>query len=48
VHLVKERVTLIKPEENLIITNRNHHYTYDHLIISSGFHIDWDKIKGAQ
>ena len=24
VHLVKEKVKLIKPEENLIITNRNH------------------------
>ncbi len=38
----------MKPEQNLVITNRNHEYTYDHLIIASGFVIDWDRIKGAR
>lgn len=48
VHLVKERVSRIKPKENLIITEKNHEYTYDQLIISSGLKLDWEKIKGAK
>ena len=39
-------VSKILPKENKIITSDGKEFTYDHLVLSTGFRIDYNKIEG--
>jgi NADH dehydrogenase FAD-containing subunit len=44
----KQKVTKIDAENNALYVENGDRYTYDNLIISTGFKLDWNKIKGAK
>lgn len=43
----KESIVKIDAENNTLYTESGHKFTYDHLIVATGFKHDWHKIKGA-
>lgn len=44
----KERVTHIDAETNTIHTDKREKITYDHLVVSSGLQLNYDKIKNSK
>jgi NADH dehydrogenase FAD-containing subunit len=44
----KERVTHIDADKNTIHTDKREKITYDHLVVSSGLQLNYDKIKNSK
>jgi sulfide:quinone oxidoreductase len=45
---ISDSVELIEPENNTILTSKGEKHTYDYLIISTGFKINLNGIKGLK
>ena len=48
VYRTKERVAKVDAESNTIETEGGNKFSYDHVIVASGFKYDWNKIKGSK
>jgi NADH dehydrogenase FAD-containing subunit len=44
----KQKVTKIDAANNALYVENGDKFTYDNLIVSTGFKYDWSKIKGAK
>jgi sulfide:quinone oxidoreductase len=48
VHWIKDAVTELEPDKNLIRTRDGKVITYDWLVVAAGLQINWDKISGLR
>lgn len=45
---IRDAVTEIRPDENILITRDGQTVRYDYLVVAPGIQIDWDQIKGLR
>ena len=48
VKIVKERAILFNPQENKLTTDKGTVISYDYLILATGLHLDFERIKGLE
>ena len=48
VKVVKEKAILFNPQENKLTTDKGTVISYDYLILATGLHLDFERIKGLE
>ncbi len=48
VKIVKEKVILFNPQENKVTTDKGTVISYDYLILATGLHLDFERIRGLE
>ena len=45
---IREAATEFRPEDNTVVTEAGHEYTYDYLVVAAGIQLEWDRVKGLE
>lgn len=46
--IIRDKVKLIKPEANTVITNKGEELTYDELVVATGLQLQYSKVEGLK